>query len=196
MKLILASLAVAMIVGYLLGGRLSPLATLRIRLQPLAILGVALQVVPAQGGGLNLALLNVSFVLLGVFALANVRARVAGFWLILAGIVLNFTVIALDRGMPVTREALIASGQEDTLSQLVRDGGAKHHLAGRDDRLLFLGDVVPVGPLHTIVSPGDLTGYAGVAWLVVAAMLGRSTVPRRRTTLPETRETMEAERVG
>jgi hypothetical protein len=173
MRLIATSLALAVVIGYLLGGRLSSVASLRVSWQPLAVVGLALQVIPVPGRALPLALLYVSFALLIAFALANVAAGVAGSWLILIGIALNFVVIGLNQGMPVTRDALVASGQGETLAVLLDDGGAKHHLAGPDDRLLFLGDVLPIRPIRMVASPGDLIAYGGVVWLVVAAMLGR-----------------------
>jgi hypothetical protein len=184
MRLIAASLVLAVAVGYLLGGRLSSVASLRVRWQPLAIVGLVLQVIPVPGRALPLGLLYVSFVLLIAFALANVAARVPGSWLILIGIALNFTVIGLNQGMPVTRDALVASGQGDTLAVLLHDGGAKHHLAGPDDRLVFLGDVLPIRPIRMVASPGDLIAYAGVVWLVVAAMLGRFAPSRQRAEGP------------
>jgi hypothetical protein len=180
MRLILASLALAVVLGYSLGGRLSSVGHLRIRWQAAAIVGLALQVVPVPSHALPLVLLYASFVLLLAFAIVNLRAGVAAFWLILIGIALNFTVIAVNEGMPVTRDALVASGQADTLAVLVHDGGAKHHLADRGDRLLFLGDVLPIRPMERVASPGDLIAYGGVVWLVVAAMLGRfAPVPKR-----------------
>jgi hypothetical protein len=180
MRLILASLALAVVLGYVLGGRLSSVGHLRVRWQPAAIVGLALQVVPVPGQELPLALLYASFVLLLAFAIVNLRVGVAAFWLILIGIALNFTVIAVNQGMPVTRDALVASGQGDTLAVLVHGGGAKHHLADPGDHLLFLGDVLPIRPIEMVASPGDLIAYAGVVWLVVAAMLGRFTpVPKR-----------------
>jgi len=63
---------------------------------------------------------------------------------------------------------------------LLDDGGAKHHVAGPSDRLLFLGDVLPIRPIRMVASPGDLIAYAGVVWLVVAAMLGRFAPSRER----------------
>jgi len=135
MRLIISSLALAVVVGYLAGGRLGLLAQLEIRWPYVALAGLGLQVAPVPGPTLPLVLLLVSFVLLIAFAAVNVRARMVGFPLILIGIVLNFVVIAVNQGMPVSREALVASGQAETLSLLARDGGVKHHLVGPDDRL-------------------------------------------------------------
>jgi len=173
MRLIISSLALAVVVGYLAGGRLGPLAQLEIRWPYVALAGLGLQVAPVPGPTLPLVLLLVSFVLLVAFAAVNVRARVVGFPLILIGIVLNFAVIAVNQGMPVSREALVASGQADTLALLARGGGVKHHLVGPDDRLLFLGDVIVIRPVSMVASVGDLIAYAGVLWLVLMGMVGK-----------------------
>jgi Family of unknown function (DUF5317) len=180
MKLVLATMLLAVLAGYVLGGRLSRLATLRIRWAPLALLGLLLQVIVPPGRW-PLALLLLSFVLLSVFAVRNIGT--AGFPLILIGVALNFLVIGLDQGMPVTRHSLAASGQMGTLQSLIHDGGAKHHLAGSSDRLLFLGDVIAVpSPIGQSASAGDAFTYAGVAWLIAAGMSGHGTsvVGRRR----------------
>lgn len=183
MKLVVATLVIAVLAGYVAGGRLSNLGSTGVRWSGAALVGLALQLAPVPGRTLPLVLLFASFGLLGVFVVANIRARVAGFALILVGVALNLTVIAVNLGMPVTRQALAASNQMDTLEMLVQDGGAKHHLAGPNDRLLFLGDVIAIPPIQQAVSAGDLFTYAGVVWLVVAAMLGRAapvTVRARR----------------
>ncbi|HEV8563278.1 MAG TPA: DUF5317 family protein, partial [Actinomycetota bacterium] len=80
-------------------------------------------------------------------------------------------------GMPVAERAIVASGQQDTLSELVSHPGVKHHLAGADDELLFLGDVIAIPPpIGQIVSLGDVFTYGGVAWVVVAGMRRRRIV--------------------
>src|SRR5262249_15245619 len=114
---------------------------------------------------LSMALLYVSFGVLFVFAIANIRT--AGFVLIAMGMVLNLAVIAANRGMPVDGHALTASGQEDTYTLLVTDGGAKHHLATSHDRLWILADVIPVRAIQQVVSVGDLATDAGIIWLLV-----------------------------
>ena len=178
MKLILVVLALSVLLGWLAGGRLSALSGLRLRWAGVAIVGLALQLAPVPSRGWAMALLYVSFALLVAFAIANIR--VVGFPLVLIGIVLNLTVIAANQGMPVTKRALVASGQRDTLKSLVKDGGAKHHLADSDDRLLFLGDVIAIGaPVSQAISWGDVFTFGGVMCVVVAGMIGRSPTPRR-----------------
>jgi len=178
MTVIFATLILAGLLGFLLGGRLVNLARLRIRWAPIAVVGLGLQLAPVPGRTWPLVFLYVSFALLAVFAIANIRARVPGASLILIGIWLNFTVIAVNQGMPVSREALVRSDQLETLELLVEGGGAKHHLAGRGDQLLFLGDVIAIGPpVRQAVSVGDAFTYTGVAWLIVAGMRGRRREP-------------------
>jgi hypothetical protein len=168
MKLVLPSFLLAVAIGYARGGRLATLGQLRLRWQGLAIVGLALQILLWPGGRWPLVYLYASFVILAVFAIVNIRTT--GVSLILIGIALNFAVIALNQGMPVSRAAVVNSGQASSLRDLVDDGGAKHHLASPEDRLRFLGDVIAIRPLQQAVSLGDVFTYGGVMVLIVAGM--------------------------
>ncbi|MCA1726265.1 MAG: DUF5317 domain-containing protein, partial [Actinobacteria bacterium] len=158
MRLAALFLIVAFGIGLLMKGKFSNLAELRLRYWGLAFLGLALQAAPypsSWGKDFPVAALLLSFVLLFAFALANIRE--AGFILILAGGLANFIVIAANWGMPVAREALVASDQPGPLRQLERAEATKHHLASDDDHLLFLADVIPIpDPIHLAVSVGDV----------------------------------------
>jgi Family of unknown function (DUF5317) len=169
MRLVSLVLMLTLVVGFLAGGRLTGLAQLRPRWAPLAIGGLALQTaLPADW--FPVAALFVSFVLLIAFCVVNLATP--GFLLLLAGTLMNFAVIGVNQGMPVGQAALVDSGQVHTLADLVHNGGAKHHLAGPDDRLLFLADVIPIPPpIRQAVSAGDVVAYAGVSYLVLVAML-------------------------
>jgi hypothetical protein len=128
----------------------------------------------------RIAVLSCSYALLLLFAGLNLR--LAGMPLVLLGLALNAAVIASNGGMPVSEEALVRSGQADVLELLVAEGAAKHHLMTEDDVLTPLADVIPVGgPIHQVVSIGDVFVYAGIMWLIVATMRGRirGTVPTR-----------------
>lgn len=182
MKLVAIGLVLGVVVGTFRGGRLSQLSELKPRYAPLAFAGLLLQLVNPPGSW-PLVLLILSFVLLTAFALANIR--IVGFAAILAGVVLNFTVIAVNGGMPVAREAIIASGQEGTLAPLLERPGVKHHLAGPDDRMLFLGDVIAVpAPVSQVISVGDLFTYGGMA-VVIAGPMRRRPSPSRLSALAE-----------
>jgi hypothetical protein len=175
LRLILATVAVFVVVGLATGGSLRRLSADTIRWGVLAFAGVVAQFI-VLGGTLGYALLILSFVLLIVFAIANVR--LPGFALVLLGLCLNVTVITLNHGMPVSAAALRASNQEATLPDLQENrDGAKHVLADEHTTLRFLGDVIPVGaPLDQVVSAGDVAAYLGVGWFVVGTMHRRRDV--------------------
>jgi hypothetical protein len=178
-KLIGGFLLLAGVAGLLLGGRPANLARIHLRWMGLAILGFSLQLVdlPGRLPGTDLdwplVFLLTSFVLLLTFALANLSTT--GFWIILVGVLLNFTVIAANGGMPVSREALVKSGQADTVRDLTNSADlyVKHHLAGPGDYVRALGDVIPLAPVHQAISVGDIFTYGGVAVVVVAGMRRR-----------------------
>lgn len=172
MKLLALALLLSIAVGYLLGGRLAGLGTLRLRWAPLAIVALVLQVI-VPSGGWPLILLLTSFVVLAAFVIAN--RRIAGFWLILAGVALNFAVIGLNGGMPVSASALEASGQASTVGELTNpDHAVKHHLASPADTAVFLGDVIAIPPpLGQAISLGDICTYGGVAVVVISGMRRR-----------------------
>jgi hypothetical protein len=175
MKPVIATLVFAVVIGLVSGGRLSGLSSLRLRWAPLALVGLGLQIFLPPGNW-PLVLLMVSFVLLTIFAIRNLK--VAGFPLVLLGLLMNFLVIGVNGGMPVPRHALEASDQMGELQYLIDHGGAKHHLATSEDTLMFLADVIPLGaPVRQAISLGDIFAYVGVAQVVVAAM---RTSPRGR----------------
>ena len=180
MRLMLLVITLAVITGKLAGGRLDRLPHAGVRWALLALVGLALQLAPLPAPT-ALTLLYLSFALLLVFAAANLRRP--GFLLILLGMVLNLAVIGANAGMPVSRSAIVASGQQDTLGELAEDGdGVKHHLADPSTRLLPLGDVLAVPPpVKQVISVGDIAVDAGVFWFVAGAMGPR----RRRPLRPE-----------
>lgn len=169
MKLMLVSLSLAVLAGIAFGGRMRNLSTVRLRWTGLAMAGFALQWVYGPGTLIPLTCLYLSFVLLTVFAIKNLP--IVGFWIILAGVAMNFLVIGLNQGMPVAEQALMASGQADTLDDLIKNPWPKHHLASDDDVVLFLGDVIALPqPVGQAISLGDIFTYGGVGVVIVAGM--------------------------
>lgn len=167
-RLLLVVFVGAIAIGLLAGGRLANLAEHRFRLGWLGVIGVALQFLPVHGDAGDLVL-TASFLCL--FVVCGANWRLPGFVLILAGLLLNFVVITVNEGMPVSREAVVASGQAATLSELRELDSPKHHLERPDDRLTALGDVIPVGPpIRQVVSVGDIAVLLGVAWFLIVAM--------------------------
>jgi hypothetical protein len=172
MVLLAGALFLAVAAGYLFGGRLRNLEALSLRLWPLALAGLALQFLPLPRSAvhtLGFVVLMVSFAALIAFAALN--RRVSGMSLVIVGLLLNCLVIGINRGMPVTRSALIRSGQSALLHYLVEHGGAKHHLSGGKDDLVFIADSIAIPrPIGQVVSVGDLLVYAGIIWIIAAAM--------------------------
>jgi uncharacterized protein DUF5317 len=177
MKLLAAVVLVSVYLGYLFGGRLHRLESLRPRWWGLVIAGLGIQFIPLPEGptGTDLlvrtAVLSISYTLLLTFAVVNVR--MPGMALVVIGLSCNFAVIAVNGGMPASAQALIDSGQEGELVLLETQGADKHHLLSDDDELSFLADVIAVPqPIGQVVSVGDVFMYAGLVWLVLAAMRG------------------------
>lgn len=179
MVLLLGLVLVSIATGYALGGRLRRFELLSLRWWALAPIGFVLQLLPVphlDGDAerlLGVSLLIGSYVLLLVFVAVNVR--IAGFPLLFIGLALNFAVISANGGMPVSREALEASGQSSSLGVLERGEAPKHHLLGPEDVLSPLGDVIAIGnPMNMIVSIGDVVVYVAIAWILIAVMRGRT----------------------
>ncbi len=168
LRLLFISLAAAIVLGLAAGGRFSNLADTRFRWGWVGMVGVVLQFLPVSGAPGDVVL-TASFVCLFVVCLAN--RRLPGFVLVLVGLWMNFLVITVNQGMPITREAIRSSGQAETLTELKALDSPKHHLNGPDDQLMFLGDIIGIGPpIRQAVSVGDLAALAGVAWFVIGAM--------------------------
>jgi hypothetical protein len=171
MRLVLFTFPIAILAGYLLGGRLGNLASTSFRYGWVGLVGVALQFLPLEG---TLGYLSLVGSLLLLLFVASANWRLPGFVLILAGLWLNFIVITVNEGMPVTKEAVVASGQASTLEDLHASGGSKHHIATDDDTLLILADRIAIpAPVKQAVSVGDFVAYAGAMWFVVEGMRRR-----------------------
>ena len=84
---------------------------------------------------------------------------------------MNLAVVALDGGMPVSRDAVRAAGAGGVI---VIEDGAKHHLMTNADVLQPLADVIPVpAPFGVVLSIGDVLLYGGMAWWCFAVTRGR-----------------------
>jgi hypothetical protein len=168
---VIAAVVAGIALGYAFGGRLTRLGEADLRWLPLLYASAALQFLgsPLRGApGLVLVLL--SFAGLVVFTAANFRH--AGMGVVLVGVLMNFTVIAANGGMPVRADAIVAAGIAERSELDDLDFTAKRHLERDDDRLMVLADIIPVaaGPLSQVLSFGDLVMSVGVADLLVHLM--------------------------
>jgi hypothetical protein len=173
--LTLLALGLGVAVGLARGGHIDGLAQVRIRLKWLALgswlLQVALFVSPLAPvlDPFAAALHMLSALLIGVVVLAN--RRVPGMAVIGLGLLLNAAVYSANGGfMPVSDAALNRSGQVSSEAMLAGGRVQKTFLMAPDTPLWFLGDVVPVGVLGRVFSPGDLVAAFGVFVLVVGAL--------------------------
>ena len=179
MILLVAIIALSILVGFVFRGSLRRFERLRLRWWGLAIVGLGLQFAPVPGGHagtdllVRVAVLACSYALLVLFAAFNLR--IAGMPLILVGLLLNAAVIIPNGGMPVSADAVSRLGKEGALEALMNGKGSKRHVMTDDDVLTPLADRITIPePVGVVVSIGDLLLYLGVAWLVVAVMLGRT----------------------
>ena len=150
-------LAISIVVGWVRGGRLRNLTEIRVRMWWLLPLGFVLLAasafVPTSRHELAVALVLVSYLPLLLFVWLN-RAMV-GIWIAGLGILMNFTVIVLNSGMPVLVEAVeIAGGSGDLVL------GAKHVILNESTRLPFLADIIPLP--GAVLSLGDVFLAIGI----------------------------------
>lgn len=169
MLVVTCVLAGAVVAGWAAGGRLRNLGQVHLRLVWLVFTAVGLQLALAAvsftGGPVqdwSRLLLTGSHVALVGFVWAN-RA-LPGMLLVVCGFGLNAAVIVVNGAMPVAREALVAAGGAGHVHP------GKHRLLEPGDHLATLADVIPVPPLSTVASLGDLVLAAGVTVLVFNLM--------------------------
>lgn len=182
--LLLTPLILAIVVALLRGGSLSRLATLPIRGSAFIMASFAIQVlvyVPpirdaapvVQAGG---AIYLVALALALIGALSNWRLGLA-VRVATLGLALNAIVIAANGGsMPVNAQAMRSVQGAATVSEIA---DARHYnntrLAGRQARLAFLSDVIPVwlpGGRGNVYSIGDALLAAGIAMLAYRGAVG------------------------
>jgi hypothetical protein len=170
------AVTVGLVFGLLTGGHLRHLGERQFRWWGLLVVGVALQLPLLDGLGFGGLLVSYLF-LLG-FAIANIR--LVGMTLVVIGIAMNIAVIAMNRGMPVRREAVVEAGMftREEVDHLNLD--RKHHLERPGDRPMILADIIPmpIPHLRSVLSFGDVVMSVGVADVLVHLLK-----PRRRRAL-------------
>ena len=164
--------AAGLLIGVLLGGRISALGHLRIRSWWLAYLAIALQLVAFPSGVLPWSTADrvasilwvASYAALGALVVRNVR--IPGLAVVGIGQLCNLVAIAVNGGhMPVTRGALDAAG----LSYELRNNSislADPHLAALVDRWAVPG-WIPFGNVYSI---GDVVIGLGIVAAIVIGM--------------------------
>lgn len=163
-------LLISIVMALLRGGRFLNLSEIKLRAWPLLLLGFGMQAVadwlPSDKNWSHdaaVTLVILSFIPL--LAIAWFNRHEAGMWLVGLGVFMNFTVIAVNGGMPVLPEAAsIGLGREITAADF--DALSKHVLMDENTQLAFLGDVIPVRIIRNIVSLGDVFLAVGLGVFV------------------------------
>lgn len=154
-------LFLALAIAMLRGGRLTNLADIDLKAWWLLFVGFGLQFatrfLPDTSGGETAGLIMVlgSFLLLMVLVVVN-RDR-PGMWLAGVGVLMNFTVISLNGGMPVLAEAAeAASGFTQSNPDIA--GSFKHVVLDENTVMSFLADVIPLRLAGNgqVISLGDV----------------------------------------
>ncbi len=174
-------LVAAIAVALLRGGTLRNLADIPLRAWWLLVFGAAMQVAAGllpddQTWSTRVGVGLILFSYIPLFAVALLNRAQPGMWLAGVGILMNFTVISLNGGMPVLPEAAVLAGAES--SDLVLN--AKHVVLDEGTRLVFLADVIPLRFLGQVISVGDVFLALGLGQFL-EGQLRRPTRYFRRT---------------
>jgi hypothetical protein len=178
---VLASLVLALTISLARGGRPARIALVPLRRTWLLFLGVALQVATDVGAAAGIVgdASRAGWVLLLLSQLV-ILAWLAHHWylpgvaLVTLGLTLNAVVMAANGAMPVDPAAIAALGVEG-----VTVNPGKHTLLTEATRLPWLADRLPLPPLRTVISVGDVVLAAGLLPLVHHLMTYRSPAERR-----------------
>lgn len=182
----------AVIAGFLAGGRVLRLGDVRLSAGFLAFTALAIMVLESVadfGDPTDRILVAMGYALAAAFLVVNIArssgALRLGLAVLALGWVLNAAVMVSNGGMPLSLDAYAASGQTEAPTPGT-GGFFKIVLADESTVLRSLGDVIPIRPFRQVVSAGDLVLMAGLVLTVAAGMRGTrserapATPPRRR----------------
>jgi len=154
-------IAVSIVVSLFRGGRLSNISEIHARGWWLLFLGFGMQItanfVPGDNRELAVWLLLLSYLPLLVVVVVN--QRMPGMWISGIGVLMNFTVIALNNGMPVLPQAIELAGGNAAMAL-----DAKHVLLDGSSHLPFLADIIPLP--RSVISLGDVLLAVGIGVFV------------------------------
>ncbi|MFV1960746.1 MAG: DUF5317 domain-containing protein [Acidimicrobiia bacterium] len=154
-------LFLALAIAILRGGRLINLGDIELKAWWLLLVALGLQfgtrwlADETWSEAVGVIMVLVSFALLMILVLLN-RSK-PGMWIVGLGVLMNFTVIALNGGMPVLAGAAeVASGF--TVAEPDISGSFKYVLLDEASRLTFFADVIPLrlAGIGEVISLGDI----------------------------------------
>lgn len=169
----LVAVAIGLVLGWARRGTLRTIAGTSLRRPGLLVGGVVVQtlatLVELPAGVVFVMAAHTALV---AFCLAN--WRLTGLTVVAIGLSANLVCIGLNGGMPVRPDALVRSGlatSEDIDAGVALRG--ERHVETDSDRLVFLGDIVPLRPTRQVLSFGDLIVLVGLADVAMNLMLRR-----------------------
>jgi hypothetical protein len=152
MTWMIAVVVVSMLVAVLRGGKLANLADLHLSGWWMLVLVLGMQIgataAPDDGSRLPVILVMASFVPL--LAVVWLNKDQQGLWIAGIGILMNFTVIGANNGMPVLAQAVELAGGTFDPSAL----DPKHVVLDDSTELAFLADIIPFP--GSVISLGDV----------------------------------------
>lgn len=182
--MIIESMIISIVVGYLTGGRLSNIENIRIKYGWMFFTVIFLEfftliVGTRMDNGLaGLIVENygaIHILLYGIYLYALfLNRKSSGFKLIFAGSGLNYIPMVLNGGrMPVYYGALERGKLFDQLDLLLADRMLTHRLSYTNRGIFFLGDIIPLGrpyPMPKVISIGDIILAIGIFIFIVKSM--------------------------
>ncbi len=178
--LFLIIMPVGLLLGFLLGGRLSGLEKLSLRWLPLVFVALVIQLLifplstrtaifPFAEAPLHI----LSYVLLSIWIVAN--ARILPVALLGLGAICNFSVLIANGGlMPASSRALQQAGLDSLANHLMQEGSYANLISmSPSTHLNFLGDILYLPkwiPFSAAFSIGDLLIWLALIWLIVKGM--------------------------
>jgi hypothetical protein len=158
----------AMLVGLLFGGTFESLVTTKVRWLWLVYIGFIVQITALMWspqwleGGPEVVVLALTNVPIAIFMALN--HRLPGMIIAAAGLALNLLVISANGAMPV------ATGAATGVNSEIEDSGVKHEWLDESTHFPWLADVIPVKPIGSVLSLGDILLAAGIGYFVFAQM--------------------------
>ena len=165
MLLVVLTVAAAVVVGRLRGGRVRHLSAASLRGGILAVGAAVAQFGYAMAPTPVTAVVMTAISQSALLAFLWCNRYAAGAFLAAAGSTMNTAVILANGAMPVSRDAMIAVARHP--DELI---AGRHRLLTDTDALPWLADIIGLPLLRTVVSAGDVVLAAGIALLVMHLM--------------------------
>ncbi len=142
-----------------------------------------------QGGFVSFYLLLLSYIILLVVMWYNHQTPF--FSLICLGLFLNFLVIAVNGGMPVSLKSMSIASFQKEISDFKGFNDFIHIVMDEGTKLKFLGDIIPIpGPtfLRQVISFGDILLSIGVFLFIQKGMVYQGKRVKSKSNGPVTQE--------